>query len=177
MKTLLQPLQLDFRGSQRVSPWAIALLAILALAFALELGLSYQKTREATAAAEQRLARSGKRTAPSADAASRRASAEEMAAAREVYARLAVPWESLFRALESTATDKVALLAIEPDPKSRTVLISGEGTDYLSTLDYVANLERAGALKHAYLVKHEVRPGEAARPITFLISASWKGEP
>ena len=94
----------------------------------------------------------------------------------EAYDRLAVPWESLFRALESTASDRISLSAIEPDPKSGSVLISGEANDFLATLDYVGRLERSGALNGAHLVKHELRPGEAQRPIVFSISASWKRE-
>ncbi|HEX5612301.1 MAG TPA: PilN domain-containing protein [Burkholderiales bacterium] len=176
MKTALLPLQLDFRAATRAPLWASALLAAIALAFAFELGLSYQKTREATAEAEHRLARSGKRNAPSRDAAALRASAEEMVAAREAYDRLAIPWESLFRALESTATEKVSLTAIEPDAKAGSVLISGEANDFLAALDYVGRLERSGTLKGAHLVKHELRPGDAQRPIAFSISASWKGE-
>ena len=175
MKTALLPLHLDFRASARVPAWASVVLAIIALSFAVELGVSYQKTRQATAEAEYRLARAGKRAAAP-DAAAVRASAEEMAAAREAYERLAVPWEGLFRALESTASDKISLSAIEPDPKSGSVLISGEADDFPAALDYVARLERSGSLKNAHLVKHELRPGETQRPIAFSISASWKGE-
>jgi type IV pilus assembly PilN-like protein len=176
MKTALLPLQLDFRAVTQLPPWARALLPLLALAFAFELGLSYQKTRQATAEAEFRLARAGKPVAPSREAAARRANAEEMAVAREAYDRLAVPWESLFRALESTASEQIGLVAIEPDAKSGTVLISGEASDYLAALGYVTSLERSGTLKQAHLVKHEFRPGETERPIAFSISASWKGD-
>lgn len=175
MKTALLPLQLDFRATPRAPAWASVVLAILALAFAIELGLSYQRTREATAEAETRLARAGKRS-PGRDAVALRASAEEIAAAREAHDRLAIPWESLFRALESTASEKISLSAIEPDPKSGSVLISGEANDFLAALDYVVRLGRTGALKDAHLVKHELRTGEAGRPIAFSVSASWKGE-
>jgi len=174
MKTALLPLQLDFRAGTRVPPWASAVLALIALAFALELGLSYRKTREATAEAEYRLARSGKRGAPALDAAAQRASAEELAAAREAYDRLAVPWERLFRALESTASDRISLSAIEPDAKAASVLISGEAADFPAALDYVARLERSGTLRNAHLLRHELRPGDGARPVAFSISASWK---
>jgi hypothetical protein len=170
MKTALLPLQLDFRASERVPAWASIALASMALLFAGELALSYQQTRQATAEAEYRLARAGKRGAPE------RASAEELAAAREVYERLAVPWEQLFRALESTASEAISLSAIEPDAKAGSVLISGEASDFPAALDYVARLERSKTLRNAHLVKHELRPGEGARPLAFSISASWKEE-
>ena len=61
---------------------------------------------------------------------------------RETVQRLSLPWDQLFSALESAASDKVALAAIEPDPRAGTVTISGDGKDYLAALSYVLNLSR-----------------------------------
>ena len=57
----------------------------------------------------------------------------------------AAPGAALGRALpalESAASDKVALAAIEPDTTKGTVMISGDGKDYLAALSYVSNLSR-----------------------------------
>ena len=59
---------------------------------------------------------------------------------------------------------------IEPDPKAGTVVISGEGPDYLAALNYVLDLERGGTLLHPHLVRHERRDDTH---VTFAVSASW----
>jgi hypothetical protein len=171
MKAALRPLELDFWRTGRASPWAGRLLAIVALALAADQGLSYHRARSAIAAAELRIAALGRTPALARNAP--QPSSEEIAAARETYQRLTIPWENLFRALESTATDSIALVGIEPDPKSGTVLISGQGADYLAAVSYMRNLEQSGALKSAHLVKHELRSGRNDRPVAFSISASW----
>lgn len=172
----MKRLELDFRKTRPASPWAGWVLLAIAVAFAADLGMSYYSVREAVGWKEARLARLG----PQASGGSRTGtpprsiSAEEIAFARETIRRLSVPWDELFRALESTLTDKVALLAIEPDPRSGTVVISGDGQDYVSTLDYVTKLGRTDVLSHVHLVKHELRQNEPRQPVGFSISASWK---
>jgi len=87
--------------------------------------------------------------------------------------RLSLPWDGLFSALESAASDQVALLAIEPDPRSGTVVISGTSKDYLAALTYVLNLRRDEKLGRVQLVRHEVKQNEPQRPVAFAVSASW----
>lgn len=172
----MKRLDLDFRKTRPASPWAGWVMLAIAVAFAADLGVSYYNVREAVGWKETRLARLGSQ-APGAGRTgtpSRNISAEEITFARETIRRLSVPWDDLFGALESTLTDKVALLAIEPDPKSGTVVISGDGQDYVSTLDYVARLGRTNVLTHVHLVKHELRQDEPRQPVGFSISASWK---
>ena len=173
MKAALRPLDLDFCKTAGASPWAGRLLAIVALALAADQGLSYHRARSAIVTAELRMAELGR--TPAAVRNMPQASSEELAAARETYQRLTIPWENLFRALESTASEKIALVAIEPDPKSGTVLISGQGADYLAAVSYMRDLEHSGVLKSAHLTKHELRSGSGERPLAFSISASWTG--
>jgi hypothetical protein len=85
-----------------------------------------------------------------------------------------MPWKNLFGALESTATDKVALLAVEPDPKAGTVVISGDSKDYLSALNYVMELTQTRTLHNVRLIKHELRQNDPQRPVSFSILATWK---
>ena len=169
----MQPLKIDFQRRRRAAPWAGPLLAVLAVALSAEVGFSYQRAQDAAAAAEQRLATLGRQTERTRTASPPSGAArEEMAAARETYQRLSTPWEKLFGALESSATGKIVLLGIEPDPKAGTVVISGEGPDYLAALNYVLDLERGGALRQPHLVRHE-RRDEGRGNVAFAISASW----
>jgi Tfp pilus assembly protein PilN len=99
---------------------------------------------------------------------------EEIAAARDTVQRLTLPWPGLFGALESAASEDVALLAIEPDPRAGKVTISGDSKDYLAALTYVLNLSRSEALSSVELVRHEVKQNDPRHPVAFAVSASWK---
>jgi HAMP domain-containing protein len=151
------------------SPWPGRLLLGVALALSLDLALSYKDLRASVARSEARLAQAQPRGAPA-----RKVSAEEVAAARETVERLGMPWERLFSALESAASDQVALLGIEPDPKAGTVVISGDSKDYLAALSYVLNLSRDEALNRVQLVRHEVKANDPQAPVSFAVSAGWK---
>jgi hypothetical protein len=103
-------------------------------------------------------------------------SAEEYAFARDTVRRLSTPWTTLFQALEAAQTERIALLAIEPDVENRTLSVSGEAKDYLGTLTYVANLADQKTLARVHLARHEVRRGPQQRPVAFTVSAAWKEE-
>ena len=165
-KAGLQALELDFVRRRRVSPWAGRALLAIALAFAGDVGVGYMKTQNQILETQARLDRTGRSYA-----SARKASPEEIAAARETVQRLALPWAELFTALESASSDQVALLAIEPDPKSGTVVISGDSKDYLAALTYVLNLSRVESLSRVQLVRHEAKQNA----VGFSVSASWAG--
>jgi hypothetical protein len=101
------------------------------------------------------------------------ASPEELAAAAETVRRISMSWDGLFAALESASSDKVALLGVEPDPKSQTVVITGEGKDYAAALAYVVELRRAGPLARVHLVHHEMKRDDPLKPVAFSVAASW----
>jgi hypothetical protein len=161
----LHALSIDFGPRGRSSPWAGRVLMAVAAAVALDAGLAYRDAREVIDRNKASLAKV--QPAP-------RASKEDVAAARDTVERLSTPWHGLFGALESAASDQVALLAVEPDAKAGSVTISGEGKDYLAALTYVLNLSRAEALSGVKLVRHEVKAEDPQRPVAFAVSASWK---
>lgn len=172
----MKKLRLDFRKSRPASPAARWVLLALAVAFAADLAVSYSGLRQAVAQSEARLleARRPADGRMRASAEFRAPSAEEMRVARDTIERLAMPWDSLFRTLEATANDKVALLAIEPDAGSGAVLISGEALDYTAALEYVAQLSGAGTLGRAHLVRHHRQQDDPQQPVSFSISAAWR---
>jgi hypothetical protein len=173
---MLRPLDLEFGPRTRRASLAGLVLLLVAVAFVADLGVSYQGLRHSVAQKEERIARMDRprdvRARPR--GAPAHASPEEIAFARETIGRLSTPWDRLFRALEAGASDKVSVLAIEPDPRSGTVLISADGADYLAALSYVAELSRSSALSHVHLVKHELRPDNPPqRALSFSVSATW----
>jgi len=155
-------LDLDFLAPRR-SPWAGRVLLAVAVAFTGDVAFSFYQARTTFVANKAVLAKTPRL------ASSRKVTPDEVAAARDTVQRLSTPWGSLFGALESAASDQVALLAIEPDPKAGTVVISGDGKDYLAALTYVLNLSKAPALSKVELVRHEAK-GNA---VTFAVSAAW----
>lgn len=165
----MRRLDVDFSGRAETSPWVGRVLLAVAVAWSLNVAMSYHDLRgalelnHAKAAAAQ--ARSG--------ASPRKISPEELAAVRETVDRLAMPWDKLFGALESAASDQVALLGIEPDIKAGTVMISGDSKDYLAALTYVLNLSRTEALTRVQLARHELKANDPQAPVNFAVSASW----
>ena len=164
----MQRIDLDFAARGRRSPWAGAVLFAVSLAVAGDVAWSYVHARRTLAQAEVLLARAQPRQAP------RAVTPEELAAARDTVQRLALPWPGLFGAIESAASEDVALLAIEPDPRDGKVTISGDSKDYLAALTYVLNLSRSEALTRVELVRHEVKQNDPRHPVAFSVSAAWK---
>ena len=172
----MQPVALDFRRRAPRSARSGWVLLAVALALALDVGASFLRARDAVSDREARLAR-----APSSKmrpaAAARATSPEEIALARETIRRISIPWPNLFGALESTKSNDIALVSIEPDTEAGTVLISGESKDYLGVLNYVSRLQSARTLRQVELARHEIKDSEPQRPVAFSISASWRDPP
>jgi hypothetical protein len=165
-------IKLDFRRIRPAPRWVAPLLLAVALVFSGDVGFSFLSTLSQVREKEQLLAKAEPHTYLS----SRNASPEEVAAARDTVQRLSTPWDRLFAALESAADEHIALLAIEPDPKSGTVMISGDSKDYLAALSYVLKLSQSEALSHVQLARHEVRTADPQRPVSFSISATWSAK-
>jgi hypothetical protein len=163
----MQPIQLDFVRRTPRSRWAGRVLLAVALGVAGDMAFTFAQLERAVKANEAVVARAQPRKAVPA------VSNDELALARDTVERLGLPWTKLFAALESAATDQVALLAIEPDTKTGTVKISGDSKDYLAALGYVLNLSQAEALSNVQLVRHEVKQNDPQRPVAFSISAAW----
>ncbi|HEX6266468.1 MAG TPA: PilN domain-containing protein [Burkholderiales bacterium] len=164
----MQRLELDF-GRRAGSPWVGRVLLAVAVAFAADVGFSYYEIRAAADSAKAALSKAP-RAAPA-----RNVPAEELAAVRESVERIGMPWDRLFAALEAAASEDIALSGIEPDPKAGTVVISGNGKDYLAALTYVLGLRRQEALREVQLVRHEASSGDPHGPVSFAVSAGWSG--
>jgi hypothetical protein len=161
---MMKRLHVNFVGTRRVSPWIGRVLLALAAAVCVDAGLSYTAIRKVVDSGEKQAAQ----RAPA--AAALKVSAQEVTAVRETVQRLSLPWDELFAALESAASEKVALTVIEPDVSKGTVTISGDGKDYLAALSYVSNLSRTEGLERVQLVRHEQKDNG---PVSFAVSAAW----
>ncbi|HEU5176653.1 MAG TPA: PilN domain-containing protein [Burkholderiales bacterium] len=163
---MMQALRINFGESRRRAPWIGRVMLAGAALVAIDAGVSYHSAQTTLAENQARLAqRTPVRNAP-------KASPQEVAAARETVERLALPWDDLFSAIESAASDKVALAAIEPDPRNGTVTISGDSKDYLAALSYVLNLSNTDGLARVQLVRHE----QKNEGVSFAVSAAWSAK-
>ena len=164
----MQAIHIDFCRTRRTPRWAAPVLMLLAFALVGDVGVSFLQLHREVKRKEVALAKADPRSYRPA----RSASAEEVAAAKDTLSRLSMPWDKLFVALEGAATDQVALLSIEPDPKAGTVLISGDGKDYLAALTYVLNLSRSESLGRVQLARHEQKKDQG-NAVGFAVSATW----
>lgn len=170
---MMRRLDIDFVRCAPRSRWAGPVLLAVSLAAAAHAAVTYADLRGSVREAEAKLARLSSAQPGGKHRAGRKASSEELAAARDAVQRLTLPWNALFGALESASSEQVALLAIEPDPRNGTVTISGDSKDYLAALTYVLELRRAAALESVELVRHELKSKDPQRPVSFSISATW----
>ena len=170
----MRKLDFDFHIRRRRNAWAGWALLLIGLALWGEMGFSYISLQQEMSGLEKRLLKSGLagKTLQRKGVASY--TSAEFAQAQETIARIAIPWNDLFKAVEKVKVERVALLALEPDPKAGTVLLRGEAGDLPALLTYVARLGRTGQLDEVYLLRHEFRrDGDPQRPLAFSISARW----
>ena len=170
----MRKLDFDFHIQRRRNAWAGWALLLLGLALWGEMSFSYISLQQEMSGLEKRLLKNGW----SGKALQRKGVASytsaEFAQAQETIARIAIPWNDLFHALEKVKVERVALLALESDPKAGTVLLRGEAGDLPALLTYVARLGSTGQLDEVYLLRHEFRrDGNPQRPLAFSISARW----
>jgi hypothetical protein len=166
----MKKLNLNFSAKGQGSPWLGRLVLAAGAAVCLDAGLSYKSLHDALRENEARFAT----RAPA--GASHKVSAQEVAVVRETVQRLGLPWDELFAALESAATQNVVLASIEPDTAKGTVTISGDGKDYLAALSYVSNLGRTEGLERVELVRHERKNADPNGPVSFAVSAAWSAK-
>jgi len=173
----MRPLQLDYLNSARRSRIAVWLLAAVAIGFAADTAWRYRNLLDDITKRELQLATANAfRPHVLNAAASPAISADELAVARETARKISLPWNTLFQALEAAKSERVALLAIEPDAESRVVILSAEARDYPSALAYVATLAQQKGIDRVHLSRHESRQAGSARPVAFTVSAAWKGD-
>jgi Tfp pilus assembly protein PilN len=173
-------LRLDYQRDNRLLPWAgiALLLAVLALLGALA-GYGYQ-LRQHAARLEAELDRAARltsqtqRAAAPADPQVQRLQAAEVLRANRVLQQLNMPWDALFRAVESSAGNQVVLLALEPDAQKGTLKITAETRNIDTMLAYLRQLNTAKTLSGVALQNHRVQQSDPEQPIRFAVQAVWK---
>ena len=177
----VRAVQLDFQQptgrSSRLGPWLLLVGAIAAVA-----AMAYQNhlAREVAARDARLTALRGiaSRSLPSisgqdSDTPEIR---DQIRKANAVLQVMNVPWGELFAAIESAEDSTVALLAVQPDPRSRSVLIGGEARSLPAVFAYMGRLEHTSRLRDVVMVNHELKSKEPGQPVGFTLSAGWREE-
>jgi Tfp pilus assembly protein PilN len=96
-----------------------------------------------------------------------------MAAARVVLSHLTVPWETLFRGLESVDEKDVALLSMIPDAEKQQIKLTLEAKNLNAMLSYHRKLQENPTFKEVSLGEHEIVQQDPYRPVRFSVTATW----
>ena len=170
----MRKLGLDFNARRRQNEWVGWALLLIGLALWGEMGVSTFNLQRELASLEKKIIKSGAAEKKSKQHSVLSFTPVEINQAREIIARIAIPWDDLFRAVETIKIDRVALLALEPDPKTGKLQLRGEAADLSALLTYVARLGRSEQLHDVYLLQHEIKPGmNPSYPVAFSINARW----
>lgn len=165
------------RALFRVPPrFAGFLFATAMLCFVLVSQLrQYQEEREGLEALQAAIAARSKAVRPLPVAAQPQFSVPEAQAqaVNDAIMQLNLPWRDLVEAVGAATPTNVALLALEPDAKRRTLRITAETRNSDDMLAYVAKMQEQGWFASVALVRHEIAEQEPNRPLRFQLSAQW----
>lgn len=175
-------LQLDFHSDRRKPRWPDVALLAAGLAGALALAIHSVTVFSEIRALEvqhDEFQRKTDRGAPDPRLAAldARHLETEVRHANDVLTQLALPWETLFKDIESSSQNHVALLAIQPDSDKRLIKITGEARDLAAMLGYLRFLQGRESLTDVYLQSHHIEQRTAERPVQFVLVASWVIKP
>jgi Tfp pilus assembly protein PilN len=174
----MNKLRLDY---QKVStfPWLGVCLSAVVLIILVMLAMYFVKVRNQLDELQNNIERSSmKKTAHMASAPTsekgRQEQTLEIKNANEVLHRLSVPWEILFKAVESSSGSKITLLSLEPDFEKKQVKISGEASNYKALMSYITQLQGQEIFESAYLQNHEIMVEDPDKPVRFTLLANWR---
>ena len=167
-------LNLDYQPNSPF-PWGGAVLLAVAAAALVMTGIYYQRLSGKVSVLEAKVERANNRSALRESSARGAVElAEEVKNANDVLRHLGVPWESLFRAVESSGNQNITLLAIEPDIEKQQVKISGEAKSFNVLMNYITHLQGQAVLGSVYLQNHDVQQEDPDKSVRFSLIASWK---
>ena len=177
----MRALQLDYRIDRTPTPWLGLMLLASVLLTLVMLGRYYQDLESNHAALMARVDRLESLSGGRAQIAARplgeqaaRAQILEVQYANQVLRQLSLPWNALFKALEDSTGQNVALLSLEPDAQKGTVKIRGEAKYLGATLHFVKQLGTSGVFASVFLQNHEVQQQDPQKPVRFTLVAEWK---
>ena len=155
------------------------LFAVAALCFTTVMTFSrYQEDQAELAALQAALTARNHAARPLPVAATPKAAVPEAQAraVNEAVMQLNLPWRDLHEAVRAATPNSVALLALEPDAKRRTLRITAEARSSDDMLAYVARMQEQPWFGAVSLTRHEIAEQDPNRPLRFQLTAQWGGQ-
>lgn len=154
--------------------WTVAVVALLLCAAAGVLGARLMAQRRADDAALQ----AARLRAAAPVAAKPLASAAQIGelqagAVNAAILQLNLPWRALHDAIGAATPPEIAMLALEPDARKRTMKITAEAKTSDAMIGYVEELKKQELFAGVALTRHEINEQDPQRPIRFQIEAEW----
>lgn len=177
----MRALRLDYQRSNNPVPWLGWGILLAALAVLVLTGSHYRTLTQRIAHWESRLEHaerlSSRRALASRPLTEQAAQARtlEVMQANRVVRQLSQPWNALFKAVEASGGESIALLSLEPDPHKGLVKIGGEAKDLDALLKYVRQLSTREVFGNIFLQNHEIQQADPEKPLRFFLLAEWKG--
>jgi Tfp pilus assembly protein PilN len=98
----------------------------------------------------------------------------QAAAVNTAILQLNLPWRALRDAVQAATPPSVALLALEPDARKRTLRISAEARGSDEMIGYVEQLQRQDWFASVTLARHEINEQDPNHPVRFQVDAQWR---
>lgn len=163
------------RTLHRTGPLAWS-LAVLALLLCLAAGLVGWQLVERQRVLDAQVAATRVRSAPAPVAVTTpraQVGVLQAAAVNAAVLQLNLPWRALHDALDAATSSNIALLALEPDPRRRSMKITAEAKTSDEMIDYVEQLKSQELFGSVALLRHEINELDPNRPIRFQLDAQW----
>jgi hypothetical protein len=157
--------------------WGLALLAVLLCAVAAATGWQ-MLARQRVLDAQLALVRTHVKVPVAAAAAQPQIGEAQAQAVNAAVLQLNLPWRALQDAVGQATPKQIALIALEPDPRRRSMKITAEAKNSDDMIAYIEQLKGqelfgAGAGSVA-LLRHETNELDPNRPIRFQLEAQWR---
>ena len=102
-----------------------------------------------------------------------RISQQQAGAVNAAVMQLNLPWRALQDAIGAATPPTIAMLALEPDARKRSMKITAEAKSSDAMIAYVEKLKEQELFAGVKLTRHEINEQDPARPIRFQIDAEW----
>ena len=99
--------------------------------------------------------------------------ARRIVAANQVIAELAVPWDALFKAIESADARGLGVMSLAPNARQHALRLTGEARSVPELLAYVDRLAALKVLDEVHLEGYETVQREGIDVVSFTVAATW----
>lgn len=177
----LRALRIDFAAPgwaallhrTRPAAWGLCLLGVGLLVAAGVVAWQQQRQRERyDAELAAALARAARPVA-SAQAKAPPVSEQQALATNAIILQLNLPWRDLHDAVATATPATIALVALEPDARRRTLKLTAEAKDADDMITYVETLKQQEIFQAVVLTRHEISEADPNRPVRFTLDAQW----